>query len=234
MRTFDKEIFKIELQKQGITLTSRQEQQFKDYAAMLQEWNQKMNLTAITEENAIYEKHFYDSILPFVDRKELMHLCDVGAGAGFPSIPLKIIFPAWKVTIVEPLHKRIQFLKALCETLSVDVTLENIRAEDFAKQHREQFDLVTARAVANLPVLSELCIPLVKVNGIFLAMKGANGNEEASLARNAIQCLGCKLSKRMETELSDGSKRVNLIYEKIKKTPKQYPRAFSQIKKHPL
>jgi len=234
LHIFDKEIFKKELQKQGITLTPKQEQQFKDYVAMLQEWNQKMNLTAITEENAIYEKHFYDSILPFVGMEEPIHLCDVGAGAGFPSIPLKIVFPKWKVTIVEPLHKRIRFLKALGEALSIDVTLEHMRGEDFAKQHREQFDLVTARAVANLPILSELCIPLVKVNGIFLAMKGASGDDEAQHATNAIQCLGCRLSKRMETELSDGSKRVNLIYEKVKKTPQQYPRAFSQIKKHPL
>lgn len=234
MRTFNQEIFKKELQKLGISLTVKQEAQFRTYVSMLQHWNEKMNLTAICEESAIYEKHFYDSILPFVKVQGIQSLCDVGAGAGFPSIPLKIVFPEWNVTIVEPLQKRIHFLQALCEELQLEVTLRNVRAEDFAKDHREQFDLVTARAVANLPVLSELCVPLVSLNGLFVAMKGANGKEEVELAKYAIQCLGCQLSNISENELSDGSKRINVFYKKIKKTPKHYPRAYSQIKKHPL
>lgn len=234
MNTFHKEDFKSILATHGIQLSQKQEQQFQQYAYLLQEWNKKMNLTAITETNAIYEKHFLDSILPSFDVSLKGTLCDVGAGAGFPSIPLKLVYPDLDVTIVEPLGKRITFLTALCEALELDVHLENARAEEFAKDHRAMYDIVTARAVANLPVLSELCIPLVKKKGIFLAMKGASAQEEAIAAKNAIKRLGCELRQSYEKELSDGSKRINLVYEKMTETPRAYPRAFAQIKKHPL
>lgn len=234
MSTFTKADFYEILEAHGVLCNETQKQQFACYAHMLQEWNEKMNLTAITEEDAIYEKHFLDCILPSFDVALKGSLCDVGAGAGFPSIPLKIIDPQLDVTIVEPLGKRVTFLKALCEALQLDVTLENQRAEDYAKEHRESFDVVTARAVANLPVLSELCIPLVKKHGMFLAMKGASANEEAQAAKQAIHVLGCELQEVFEKELSDGSKRTNIVYRKITKTPRKYPRAFAQIKKHPL
>lgn len=232
---FHKDDFFHVMQEQGITLSEWQKQQFSIYKDMLVEWNQKMNLTAIVDEDEIYEKHFLDSILPSFDMNIKGSFCDVGAGAGFPSIPLKIVYPELKITIVETLGKRVTFLKALCEALKLDdVACVHARAEDYAKQYRETFDFVSARAVANLPVLSELCIPLVKMNGYFIAMKGANGEEEAQLAQKAITTLGCKEIQRNFKQLSDGSKRVNFVYQKIKPTPKQYPRAFAKIKKNPL
>lgn len=234
MSTFHKENFYTILEAHGVICNEVQKQQFACYLQLLQEWNEKMNLTAITEEDAVYEKHFLDSILPYFDIPLQGTLCDVGAGAGFPSIPLKIIKPELQVTIVEPLGKRITFLNALCTALDISVTLENQRAEDFAKDHRECFDVVTARAVANLPILSELCIPLVKKRGIFLAMKGANAKEEVASAKKAVKLLGCELQEIFEKELSDGSKRMNIVYKKITETPRKYPRAFGQIKKYPL
>lgn len=233
-QTFVKKDFTKRLEEHGIVLSEQQMKQFDIYAQMLVEWNQKMNLTAIVEEAAIFEKHFLDSILPSFDVAIQGSLCDVGAGAGFPSIPLKIVYPNLDVTIVEPLGKRITFLTALCEALGIVVQLENVRGEDYAKDHREAFDIVTARAVANLPMLSELCIPLVKKGGCFLAMKGANGLEEYELGKHAIQVLGCKLDQIYHKELSDGSKRMNFVFHKEKATPHKYPRAFAQIKKHPL
>lgn len=232
---FHKDDFFHVMQEQGITLNAWQIEQFSIYKDMLIEWNQKMNLTAIVDEDEIYEKHFLDSILPSFDINIKGSFCDVGAGAGFPSIPLKIVYPDLKVTIVETLGKRITFLEALCEALQLDdVACVHARAEDYAKQHRESFDFVSARAVANLPVLSELCIPLVKMNGYFIAMKGANGEEEASLAQKAITMLGCKEIQRNFKKLRDGSKRVNFVYQKVKPTPNKYPRAFAKIKKNPL
>ena len=232
---FKKEDFFSILEKHGIVLSNRQIEQFEVYAQMLVEWNQKMNLTAITDLDEIYEKHFLDSILPSFDVPLKGSFCDVGAGAGFPSIPLKIVYPDLKITIVETLGKRITFLNALCGKLELkDVECVHARAEEYAKDHREYFDIVSARAVANLTMLSELCIPLVKVGGIFLSLKGANAQEEYDKAKKAISLLGCKEKQRDEKHLSDGSCRVNFVFEKIQPTPKKYPRAFAQIKKNPL
>lgn len=232
---FKKNDFFSILEENGIHLSEVQVQQFQGYADMLIEWNQKMNLTAITDMDEIYEKHFLDSIIPSFKMKIQGSFCDVGAGAGFPSIPLKILYPALNVTIVETLGKRITFLNALCEALQLDgVSCVHARAEDYAKDHREQFDIVSARAVANLSMLSELCIPFVRVHGTFLAMKGANGEAEYHAAKKAIQTLGCELRQSDATSLLDGSIRMNYVFEKIRTTPKKYPRAFAQIKKNPL
>lgn len=234
-KKFYKEDFFQAVKDNGVELSELQLQQFSDYATILIEWNQKMNLTAIHDIDEIYEKHFLDSIVPSFDTKIEGCFCDVGAGAGFPSIPLKIVYPQLQVTIVETLGKRITFLNALCEKLGFDdVKCVHARAEEYAIEHRESFDIVSARAVANLRMLSELCIPLVKPQGIFLALKGANGDEEYKVAKQAIQLLGCNLKQRDEKQLSDGSRRVNFVFEKIKETPKKYPRAFAQIKKNPL
>lgn len=196
---FKKEDFFSILEKHGIVLSNRQIEQFEVYAQMLVEWNQKMNLTAITDLDEIYEKHFLDSILPSFDVPLKGSFCDVGAGAGFPSIPLKIVYPDLKITIVETLGKRITFLNALCEKLELkDVECVHARAEEYAKDHREYFDIVSARAVANLTMLSELCIPLVKIGGIFLSLKGANAQEEYDKAKKAISLLGCKENKEMK------------------------------------
>lgn len=222
---------------QGILLTAHQEEQFQRYFDMLVEWNEKMNLTAITDHDGVYKKHFYDSLtiafdFPFKDQT----LCDVGAGAGFPSIPLKIVYPDLKVTIVDSLGKRIMFLNHLIEALALkNVQAIHARAEEFAKDHRESFDLVTARAVARLNILDELCLPLVKVNGDFLVLKGKAGDQEYQEAKKGITTLGGELIKDHAFTLDgDEDHRHNMIIHKAFKTPKKYPRAFGTIKKKPL
>ncbi len=193
------EIFKQELLKIGIELSDKQMNQFKTYYELLVEWNEKINLTAITELEEVYLKHFYDSITLAVsmDLKDKAYsICDVGAGAGFPSIPLKIVFPELKVSIVDSLNKRIKFLNLLAEALELDnVHFYHDRAETFGqnKAHRENFDIVTARAVARLNILAELCIPLVKKGGHFVALKAAKSEEEVTEAKKAIATLGGKL-----------------------------------------
>lgn len=223
-----------ELKKYNVELSAKQLSLFQDYANMLVEWNKKMNLTAITEMEDIYHKHFLDCILPSFSVEMKKTLCDVGAGAGFPSIPLKIVYPHLHITILEPLQKRCVFLRELVQKLGLeDVEICNVRAEDYAKSHREVFDMVSARAVANLTMLSELCVPLLKVDGIFIAMKGSSGKEEADMASYALDVLGCKLENTDVYEL-DGASRMNFIYRKVKKTPMKYPRMFAKIKKDPL
>ena len=173
--------------------------------------------------------------MPSFDMSIQGSFCDVGAGAGFPGIPLKIIYPELELTIVETLGKRITFLNALCDKLQLKgVTCVHERAEVYAKDHRESFDIVSARAVANLPLLSELCIPLVKKQGSFLALKGAKGDEEYALAEKAIRLLGCEMKQRDVHTLSDGSQRINFVFVKTRPTPKKYPRPFAQMKKNPL
>lgn len=221
--------------KQGLELTENQIQQFCRYAELLKEWNEKMNLTAIVEFEEVLDKHFYDSLLPSFTTSITGHLCDVGSGAGFPSIPLKIAYPELEITILEPLKKRVTFLETVKQELNLTkVHCLDVRAEDYAMKNRETFDVVTARAVANLNMLAELCIPLVKKEGLFLAMKGANGMEEYKNALSATTKLGCELIKEETRTLNDGSSRINLFYRKVKSTPLQYPRMFAKIKKSPL
>lgn len=201
------EIFRQELAKIGIELSEQQMAQFKTYYELLVEWNQKINLTAITELEEVYLKHFYDSITlaTTIDLSATDYsLCDVGAGAGFPSIPLKIVYPNLEVSIVDSLNKRIKFLTLLAEELGLEnVHLYHDRAETFGqnKAHREHYDLVTARAVARLNVLSELCLPLVKKGGQFLALKAAKSEEEVVESKKAIAILGGKLGEETEVSL---------------------------------
>ncbi|HJC35969.1 MAG TPA: 16S rRNA (guanine(527)-N(7))-methyltransferase RsmG [Candidatus Merdibacter merdavium] len=234
MRTFTKETFVQILRDHGQQPDAAQMAQFDRYVKELTEWNQKMNLTAITAEAEVYEKHFLDSLLPFLNLK-LTHLCDVGAGAGFPSIPLKIMRPDLEVTILEPLNKRILFLNHLCAQLGLkNVRCIHTRAEDHAKEHRESYPAVSARAVASLPVLCELCLPLVEEGGLFIAMKGPGGMEEAAASAHAFSVLGAELERSEKSVLSDGAERINLFCRKVRPAPKKYPRNFGQIKKHPL
>lgn len=222
-------------QKQGLQLNENQISQFQRYAALLKEWNEKMNLTAIVEFEEVLDKHFYDSLLPSFSLLLHGRLCDVGSGAGFPSVPLKIAYPNLEVTIVEPLGKRVKFLEEVIQQLGLEkIECVNERAEDYCKKARESFDIVSARAVANLKILSELCIPLICVGGLFIAMKGAQGVEENQEAEQGLTILGVQLEQSVERELSDGSKRINLFYRKVNKTPGKYPRQFAQIKKNPL
>ena len=181
-----------QLKQQGIELTALQIEQFKKYYELLVEWNQKMNLTAITDQEGVYLKHFYDSLtIAFNFKFNNQKIIDVGAGAGFPSIPLKIVYPDLKVTIVDSLTKRITFLNHLFKELKLtDCQAISARAEEYAKDHRQEADIVMARAVARLNILDELCLPLVKVNGYFLALKGLKAKEELKEASNGIKILG--------------------------------------------
>jgi 16S rRNA (guanine(527)-N(7))-methyltransferase GidB len=233
----NKEEFIKILKEKDIVLNDKQIKQFELYYQTLIEWNEKMNLTAITEESDVYLKHFYDSLTPSFDFDfNDQTLCDIGAGAGFPSIPLKIVYPHLKVTIVDSLSKRITFLNHLIKVLGLeDVTAISARAEEHALKNREVYDIVTARAVARLNILDELCLPLVKKKGYFITLKGRIGKEELKEAMNGIKILGGKVVKEVEFNLSSiDDKRCNIYIQKEKNTSKQYPRAFGKIKKKPL
>lgn len=226
----------------GIELSEEQKKQFETYFHELVETNKVMNLTSITEKNQVYLKHFYDSlVLDFVDDKlltEELTLCDVGSGAGFPSIPLKIVNPKLKITIVDSLNKRIKFLDTLVNKLGLDgVTLVHGRAEEVGKNklYREKFDIVTARAVAALNVLTELCLPLARVNGTFIAMKSEKAPEELDNATYSIQVLGGKVTDQKSFKLPNDEGIRNFIFiDKIKNTPGKYPRKPGTPAKKPL
>ncbi|MGM9891358.1 16S rRNA (guanine(527)-N(7))-methyltransferase RsmG [Limosilactobacillus sp.] len=227
----------------GIDLTDHQMAQFADYYHLLVAANQRVNLTRITAENDVYLKHFYDSLTgAFAEprlQNEPLTLCDIGAGAGFPSLPLKIAFPQLKVTIVDSLNKRINFLQELVAKLGLTgVTLVHDRAETFsAKQsaHREQYDLVTARAVARLSVLSELCLPAAKVGGELIAYKASAADEELAAAQGAINKLGGQVQKELALTLpgTDEQRKI-VIIDKVTTTPKKYPRRPGLPNKKPL
>ncbi|MGM8215784.1 16S rRNA (guanine(527)-N(7))-methyltransferase RsmG [Bacillaceae bacterium W0354] len=232
--------FQEELNKHGIQLSDLQLKQFNDYFKTLVEWNEKMNLTAITDQESVYLKHFFDSISAsfFFDFTKVSTICDVGAGAGFPSIPLKIVFPHLNVTIVDSLKKRITFLNHLADELKLDhVAFYHDRAETFGKnvKFREKYDVVMARAVARTSVLSELCLPLVKVGGRFIMMKGSNFNEEKEQGDLAVKTLGGVWEATHSFILPiEESERNIAVIKKARKTPKKYPRKPGTPNKEPL
>ena len=236
------EKFVLELSKHNFELTNKQKQQFKLYFKMLIEVNEHVNLTRITEEDEVYLKHFYDSITPLFTFGEVFKdgatLCDVGAGAGFPSIPLKILKPGLKVTIVDSLQKRLNFLKDLISELGLaDVELVHGRAEDVGqnKLYRERFDIVTARAVARMSVLSEYCLPLVKKGGYFVALKGPKAEDELDDGKKALEVLGGKLIKDEELTLPESEEeRTLVLVQKVKSTPKKYPRQAGTPRRKPI
>lgn len=221
-------------------LSPGQLEQFETYFEMLVDWNERMNLTGITEKSAVYEKHFYDSISLafFLDMKEIRSIADIGSGAGFPSIPLKICFPHLKVVIVDSLNKRITFLKALVDGLGLsDVECVHGRAEDIARlpQYRDGFDLSTARAVARLNILNEFCLPFVRPGGRFAAMKGSQSLEEMKEATFSLRELKGKLIGEHGMLLpNEGSERHIVVIEKTGTTPRQYPRKAGTPLKQPL
>ena len=191
------DLFIEETKKLGITLIDSQLEKLNKFYELLISWNQKMNLTRITEKEDVYLKHFYDSltISKVIDLNQYLTLCDVGSGAGFPGIVLKICFPNLKITLLDSLQKRVNYLNEIIKDLNLkDIEAIHTRAEDYAKQNREKFDVVTARAVANLKILSELCIPMVKVSGSFIAMK-ANIEEEIENSTEIIKKLDSKIEK---------------------------------------
>ena len=224
-----------EFESVGLTLSIEQYEKLSIYAEFLVEYNEKVNLTAITEPIEILRKHFIDSILltKYVDIPLNSTLIDVGTGAGFPSVPIKIYRPDIIITLLDSLNKRIDYLKQLCDKLEIDAEFIHGRAEDFSKkeEYREKFDFSCARAVANMALLSELCIPFVKRNGCFVAMKGPN--EDISLGANAVMVLGGSIEKEIEYKLFDEERKIVLV-RKISQTPSKYPRNSSQIKKKTL
>lgn len=227
------EKFKEKLKEQGIDLSEQQIDQFEKYRKLLQEYNKKINLTAIIEEDEIYIKHFYDSLIPSFHHNIAGSLLDVGAGAGFPSLPLKIIYPNLDVTILEPITKRCNFLHIVTKALEIDVKIINERAEDYIRETSIKYDYVTARAVANMQILSELCIPFVKVEGYFIAMKGSRYQQELDLSNNALKQLKSSVENIYEDTL-DGAVRATIFIKKKANTPNKYPRNYSQIKQKPL
>ncbi|HEO2473377.1 16S rRNA (guanine(527)-N(7))-methyltransferase RsmG [Streptococcus agalactiae] len=224
----------------GITLTDKQKKQFETYFRLLVEWNEKINLTAITDKEEVYLKHFYDSIAPilqgYIDNSPLSIL-DIGAGAGFPSIPMKILYPEIDITIIDSLNKRINFLNILANELELSgVHFFHGRAEDFGqdKVFRAKFDIVTARAVARMQVLAELTIPFLKVNGRLIALKAAAAEEELISAEKALKTLFSQVTVNKNYKLPNGDDRNITIISKKKETPNKYPRKAGTPNKKPL
>lgn len=227
------DLFIEETKKLGITLIDSQLEKLNKFYELLISWNQKMNLTRITEKEDVYLKHFYDSltISKVIDLNQDLTLCDVGSGAGFPGIVLKICFPNLKITLLDSLQKRVNYLNEIIKDLNLkNIEAIHTRAEDYAKQNREKFDVVTARAVANLKILSELCIPMVKVSGSFIAMK-ANIEEEIENSTEILKKLDSKIEKIETFYLPiEQSIRNIILIKKINKTNNIYPRRIEKIK----
>ena len=240
MNKYNTETFEKDMQALGVTLTESQVEQFLRYYELLVEWNQVMNLTAITEYDEVMKKHFVDSasLIKAFDVSRPLSVIDVGTGAGFPGLALKIAFPELQVTLLDSLNKRIAFLNAVIEDLGL-TGVETIhgRAEDYAKQGklRETFDLCVSRAVANLSTLSEYCLPYVKVGGYFIPYKSEKLTQEITDASRALQILGGKVEKQVAFELPDTDIYRNLVViKKEKPTPGKYPRKAGLPSKEPI
>ena len=229
----------------GVTVSREAAARLDIYAALLVEWNQKMNLTAITDPEGMVLKHFADSLtaLPLLPETEGISLIDVGTGAGFPGVPLAIVRPDIRLTLLDSLNKRLVFLGELCAAVEVPVTLIHARAEEGGRKPelRERFDVAAARAVAALPTLCEYCLPFVKVGGRFIAMKGPDGEAELAAAEKALTLLGGK-THRVERiclprDPAPGEETVErrlIVIQKAAPTPAKYPRQSAKIAKAPL
>lgn len=245
MKTYHTEYFEKQAAAYGIALSEKQLAQFMNYYELLVEWNSFMNLTAITEFDEVIVKHFLDSItlgfafgktgIPFTGKEKVI---DIGTGAGFPGIPLKIVYPDMQITLLDSLNKRIKFLDAVIEKLGLcGIEAIHGRAEDFSRpgQLREQYDLCVSRAVANLATLSEYCLPYVKEGGYFVPYKSEKTQDEVQDAGNALNILGGEITNQVEYNLADTDIYRNLIFiRKHKKTPAKYPRKSGLPAKEPL
>lgn len=222
----------------GLTLDGAAKARLNTYGNMLVEWNEKMNLTAITEPEEVLYKHFLDCLLFFknVDVKQGAKVIDVGTGAGFPGMVLKIARPDIELTLMDGLNKRLTFLNAVLDELKLEAKTVHSRAEDGGKNKdfREKYDIACARAVANLPVLCEYCIPFVKVGGQFVAMKGSAANEELAASGNAYKILGCEKATIICENLRENEARAFIIAKKVSQTPPKYPRMGGKIAKSAL
>lgn len=233
-------IFENKLDILGIHLTEKQKKQFATYYDLLIDWNKVMNLTGITEKEEVNEKHFVDSlsVVKAVEINSVENLIDIGTGAGFPGIPLKIAFPNIKITLLDSLNKRIKFLNTVIDTLKLDgITTIHGRAEDYAKmpEYREQYDICVSRAVANLSTLAEYCLPYVKTGGMFIPYKSGNIDDELQQSQNALHLLGGRIDNVIKFQLPDSE--ISRSFVNIKKertTPKRYPRKAGQPAKEPL
>lgn len=232
-----KDEFLKELEKINITLTENQILKLEKFYELLIIWNQKINLTTILKEEDVYLKHFYDSLslIKVIDLNKELTLLDVGTGAGFPGIVLKIVFPNLKITLLDSMNKRISYLNEIIKELDLkDIDTVCSRAEDYALKNREKYDIVVCRAVAHLEILLEITLPLVKVNGYFIAMK-SNANEEIALARKKIIVLDSKIIEILSFKLPfENSIRTLIKIQKFKKTDLKYPRKYDKIKKENL
>lgn len=225
--------------KGGLSVTDAQYNTLAAYADLLCEWNEKINLTAITDPEGIAEKHFFDSVFPFLSERlvpENASLIDVGTGAGFPSCPLKIFREDIRLTLLDSLNKRINFLTELSDKLGLGAECIHGRAEELGRDevYRESFDAATARAVANLSALCEYCLPFVKVGGVFVALKGSDGENELENAKSAIKTLGGKTELCKNYTLPSGDGRCLIVIRKLSHTPEKYPRNKGQMTKKPL
>lgn len=222
----------------GMEVSGGEAQSFQQYMELLLNWSEKMNLTAIKEPREIAEKHFLDSILilKYIDLSGGAKLIDVGTGAGFPGVPLKIMRPKLELTLLDGLNKRLIFLKDVLDRLQLPAELVHARAEEAGRQkpYRGKFDFATARAVAPLNLLCEYCLPFLKMGGTFIAMKGPDPREETDAAKNAIALLGCELTKVEEFELPGGDRRSLIFIRRTKPLPDLYPRHGAKIAKNPL
>ena len=224
----------------GLNLTEDQISAFNKYYELLYEWNKKINLTAITEPKDVAIKHMVDSLSCFKADlfKENTSLIDVGTGAGFPGLPLKIFYPSLKLTLLDSLNKRVKFLQLVVDELGLkDVEVIHARSEEAArnKKYREKFDLATARAVARLPIICEYCLPFVKDGGTFIALKGRQYEEEATQAQKAIKILGGEIADIMPVKLPEiDDKRAVIYIKKVKSTPKAYPRKAGTPERNPI
>lgn len=227
--------FKIEVKKIGIEVTDEEISKLEKYADLLKEWNEKINLTAITEKEQVFLKHFYDSLtlVKIINLDKVDNLCDLGTGAGFPGLVLKIFFPQLKLTLVDALNKRINFLDVVVKELSLEnVTLVHARAEEYGKDHRECFDVVTARALSSFPILLEYSASLLKVHGHLIAMRGL---DDSSDGIDALKLLNLKINNVLEFKLPfEESNRTLVDVIKVDKTPQKYPRRYAEIKKKTL
>ena len=230
------DIIKKSAENLNLSFSKDQYEQFMRYKDMLKEWNEKMNLTAITEDEEIISKHFIDSIqaFQFDELKDAMTLIDVGTGAGFPGLPIKIMKPELKVTLLDSTNKKLGFLKVVSQELKLNnVEFIHSRAEDGSRKigYRDSYDIAISRAVANLSLLTELCLPYVKIGGHFIALKGPAVDQEIDDAKYAVQVLGGKIVKTMEVDIEGTDLKHNLVViRKVKATPKDFPRSSSTIK----
>ncbi|KOF57521.1 16S rRNA methyltransferase [Clostridium sp. DMHC 10] len=238
MQYFD--IIKMECENIGLEINEEKYNKFIKYKDLMKEWNEKVNLTAITDDKEIIIKHFVDSIKAF-EFKGLdasIKIIDVGTGAGLPGIPIKIMNDKAEVVLLDSLQKRINFLNEIIDQLKLDgIKTIHGRAEDFGADlnYREKFDVAISRAVANMAVLAEFCMPFVKKNGYFIALKGPAVEEEISEAKKAISVLGGKIEDIIQVSFQDSDLKHNLvIIKKIKCTPKQYPRRAGTVNKKPI